>query len=222
MKKIILRNNIAVIDGDTHISRWVMQSGRLDHDQSMLSLLKPYIKKGDTVVDIGAFIGDHTIYYANAVGSTGSVVAFEPNQISFDCLVHNMSRYNWVKCMALGVSDSSHNIEILIDKNVGASHAVNGGNIPCIALDSLNLEACNFMKIDCEGMEIEVLEGGRKTIEKYKPYMLIEVNRHTLHRKEKTAEQLFEAISGLGYSYRNIYPSNGLSGIQFDVICTPI
>ena len=66
-----ITNGIATIESDLCISKWVRESGRLDHDQNMLPLLKPFIPLHGVVFDIGAFIGDHTIFYSNRVGDKG-------------------------------------------------------------------------------------------------------------------------------------------------------
>ena len=61
----ITKEGIAILENDTHISKWVEESGKLDHDQNDIPLILKYINEGDTVVDCGAFIGDHTIAYLN-------------------------------------------------------------------------------------------------------------------------------------------------------------
>lgn len=212
---------IALLEDDSHISVWIRQSGRLDHDTNMLPLLEPYIHKGNTVIDIGAFISDHTEFYRQRVGRTGKVYAFEPNKAAFDCLVFNTQKYSNVACFNLGASDKSENIALVHDKNAGAAYPTSGTDIPCITIDSLNLNECHFIKIDCEGYELKVLNGAKQTIEKYKPVMLIEINRGALKRQNIGSFQVFSWLSAQGYTYRNIYEGEGLGGEQFDVICIP-
>jgi FkbM family methyltransferase len=219
--KLTNGRTVALIDGDTHIGKWVIESGRLDHDSNMLPLLNAYIHKGFTVVDVGAFIGDHTEYYVNRVGRTGKVYAFEPNPAAFECLEYNMASYPNVLCINAGASDNGGKIGIATDPNAGASHAVEGGDIPCITLDGLNLTECHFIKIDCEGMEIKALDGAKATIAKHRPIMLIEVNRGALARQGVSAEALFAWLEVHGYRYRNIYTNQGLTDEQLDIICVP-
>lgn len=214
----ILPNGIAVIDGDTHISKWVEQTGRLDHDQNVLPLLTKHIPKGGTVVDIGAFIGDHTLHYANCVGITGSVVALEPNPVAFACLAHNMSAHKQVTCLNVGASDSSHTIGIEADANAGATYANAEGAIPCLPLDSLYLAACHFIKMDCEGYEVRALHGAFHTILMHKPVLLIEVNEGALARQGKRPADIFEILDECGYQYRNIYPNTPMEGDQYDIL----
>jgi FkbM family methyltransferase len=218
----ILDNGIAVIEGDTHISEWVKQSGRLDHDQNTLPLLTKYIPKGGTVVDIGAFIGDHTIHYANCVGVTGSVIALEPNPAAFECLANNMAEHRQVTCLNLGASNKSHSIGIEPDTNAGASHATGEGVIPCIALDSIYLAACHFIKMDCEGYEVKALHGAFQTIRTYKPVLLIEINESALNRQGYQSADIFGFLDDIGYQYRNIYQGQPMTGPQYDILAWSI
>jgi FkbM family methyltransferase len=213
--------SVATIENDSHISRWIEESGRLDHDQNMLPFLNAYIHKGFTVVDVGAFCGDHTEYYVNRVGRTGKVYAFEPNPPAFECLEFNMAKYPNVAVLNVGASDKPHGIGLATDANMGASHAIEGDELKCITIDSLGLTECHFIKMDCEGMEIKALDGAKATIAKHRPTMLIEVNRGALKRQAVSAEALFMWLEVHGYRYRNIYDNQGITDEQLDIICIP-
>lgn len=220
MKKIIIGGKeIAVLANDSHISKWVEQSGRLDHDTNMLPLLNRYIHKGFTVLDIGGYIGDHTQYYIDRVGREGKVFAFEPNLPAFECLKFNMAKYLNVATFNMGASDSNHTISIAQDDNVGASHAIEGNDVKCITIDSLKLKECHFIKMDCEGMELRALKGAKETIAKNRPTMLLEINRGALERQGTSADAVFEWLSDNRYFYRNIYAEQGLNDAQLDIIC---
>jgi len=148
---------VATIEGDTHIGAWVIESQRLDHDQNMLPLLKMYIPEGGVVVDVGAYIGDHTVYYAQCVGPKGAVMALEPNAEAFDCLKYNTKHLPNVYAFNVAASDRPGHIGLTKDSNAGATHATEGHDIQCDAIDSMGLSSCHFMKFDCEGMEPQAL-----------------------------------------------------------------
>jgi FkbM family methyltransferase len=215
-------NKVALIENDSHISKWVIQEGRLDHDQNTLPLLDAYVHRGFTVVDVGAFVGDHTIYYANRVGSRGSVYAFEPNPKAYECLKYNMKGRENVVCFKRGVSDSKHTIGLAQEVNAGATHAIADGDIQCVTLDSINLPNCHFIKMDCEGMELRALKGAELTIRKHRPTMLIEINQGALVRQGFDSLDIYNWLNDNGYRYRNIYDNQGLTDSQLDIICTPI
>ena len=215
-------NTIATIEGDTHIGKWAIESGRLDHDQNTLPLLAPLIPPGGTVVDVGAYIGDHTVFYAARVADAGSVFAFEPNPEAFKCLAFNVRHLSQVKPLNVGASNKAHEIGLAIDTNGGAAHATSEGNIPCITIDSLNLSACHFIKLDCEGMEPLALHGARETIMTHRPSMLIEVNEGALTRQGFNPATIFAILKHYGYAYRNIYEAQPMEGDQYDILCLPI
>lgn len=213
----ILSNGIAIIETDTHISRWVQETGRLDHDQYALPIVLQYIQKGDTVVDAGAFIGDHTTAYLAGVGLEGEVWAFEPNPEAFECLKHNCPT---AKCRNIGLSDTAGVVGLVKDVNGGASHlsSVGEGKIKTMMLDSLNLSRLDFFKLDVEGYECLALRGAINTITKHRPVMWIEVNKGALERAGASVEMLEGILFDLGYQWSG-YPEN--FGAQYDILCIP-
>ena len=212
---------VALLENDTHICRWIEESGQLSHDKNCLPLLNAYIHKGFTVIDVGGFVGDHTEYYVQRVGREGRVFVFEPNPPAFECLEYNMAKYPNVLCLNMGASDKPHKIAIAQNDNVGASHAIDGDDVSCITIDSLSLSSCNFIKMDCEGMELRALKGAEKTIANFRPTMLLEINRGALERQGTSADEVFAWLNEHGYTYRNIYAEQGLEDDQLDILCLP-
>lgn len=231
MKKVQLNDGeYAVIEGDTHISKWAVESGRLDHDQSALSRIIPFIPPGGVVVDAGAFIGDHTVAYAKRVGIEGEVHALEPNEEAYACLRFNTRDYRWVRTYCSGLSDGFGIASIARDQNAGASHLVEKAHdelppptdqkvIHLTSLDAWGLEQLNFLKLDIEGFEAKALMGAQETLYSCQPVMVIEVNDGALRRQGSSAEKLLALIDRLEYNYRNIYEGKACTGPQFDVIC---
>ena len=210
------RMGIWVLSNDTHISKWVEQEDRLDHDHVTLQRICRHIKPGDTVVDVGAFIGDHTIAYARATHGvdSGMVIAFEPNKAPFECLSRNMAGLSHVECINKGLSDMSEKHTLISDRNAGASYLQKGGDIETITLDSLGLKRLDFMKIDAEGMELKVLKGAEKTIAANKPTMYIEVNSAALARAGTSPGELLGWLRDHGYDVSGVE-----EGPQYDVLC---
>jgi len=212
----LLPNGICIIEGDTHISSWVEQSGRLDHDQYALPIILQHIKEGDFVVDAGAFIGDHTIAYLNACGDSGRVYAFEPNPLAYECLCNNCKN---AYCFKSGLGDKKEFISIKHSENAGASHLSSdeNGSISVVTLDSYNLEKLNFFKIDVEGYEFKALKGAEKTIAKFKPKMWIEINPGALAKQNTKPEDIFVFLRNLGYKIE-AFPD--FEENQYDILCT--
>lgn len=209
---------VAVLFSDTHIGKWVVENGRLDHDQNMLPLLIPHLGHG-AVVDVGAFIGDHTEFYAK---HASYVVAFEPNREAFDCLKFNMRSHSNVTCHPVGLGARTGGASIIKNDNAGMAVLVDGTDIDVLTLDSFGLSGVTFIKIDAEGWECDVLEGARDTIGRCRPSMLIEVNDAALRGQGRTPGELITKIEGMQYRLRNIYEGQPMNGPQYDVLCTPL
>lgn len=227
MKIIKGRNGkeIAILETDNCICKFVEQSGRLDHDRNMLPILLSHIPINGIVLDIGGFIGDHTIAYLNKVGENGIVYAFEPYIKAFECLEFNLKDYKNVKAFnyALGNSEDYISIEI-VETNDGMNFIKEGNEVRITKLDTIsqNFTKLDFIKIDCEGYELEVLKGGQHTIQKFKPKMLIEINEMTLNRQGIKREDIYEWLDTAGYIYHNIYANHGLYESQMDIIAQPL
>lgn len=169
-----------------------------------INLLAQFLKPGDTVIDTGANIGTHTVAFANFVGSTGSVLAFEPQRLAFQMLCGNVAIncLTNVRCMQQAVGDAVGRTNAPIvnpheQRNFGAVSLTNndrsGEVVDLVSIDSMDLKACNLIKIDVEGMEPGVIRGARETIKKFRPTLFVENN--TLDRTHGTNA----AIAELGY-----------------------
>lgn len=220
----ITKENIAIIEGDECISKWVENDGKLDHDPNSLPIILSYVKEGDAVIDCGAFIGDQTIGYAKKVGANGKVIAFEPNPIAFECLEYNLELFKNVELRNEGLSDSNGKINLVeVPTNAGMTFAEKSKKgIKCVTIDSLKLEKLDFIKIDAEGFEHNILKGAEKTIKKFKPKMVIEINNFALLRNGTSNNDVYIYLNELGYTYKNIYPGQTLYEEQLDLICIPI
>lgn len=226
----ILPNNIAVLPDDL-ISKWVEESGRLDHDQNTLPIVLPHIKPGDWVVDGGAYIGDHTIAYAKAVGPTGRVFAFEPNPLALECLRHNCGSPLPVVVYPYGVGhDYAAKEFVVTPENYGASFCQRcvsesgkerNAVVPIVTIDSRTLRRCDFIKLDVEGCEHKALLGAETTVTQFKPKMLLEINRGALARQGDSPESIYEWLKFHSYTFNPIWPTSRLEDEQLDILCLP-
>lgn len=198
----LLPNNIAVIERDSHITRWVEESGRLDHDWRFIQQFDHLIPSGGVVVDGGAYIGDHTEYYLNRVGLSGKVYAFEPNREAYQCLIHNCPEaVTYQNGLAMFADVATQNLN---PENIGASYLTAGlpSNEPvlCFPLDSLELKRLDFFKLDVEGMELQALRGGEATIERCKPAILLEFNVGRLEQNGVGPGVIYALLKRWGYA----------------------
>lgn len=159
--------------------------------QREIDFLAHFIAPGSTVLDIGAFIGTHTLAFSSLAGDHGTVIAFEPRVEAFELLSRNVQgnhRAN-VRLHQQGVADASTTIELhrlqpgALTNFAGLALEDDGGpasglayEVPLITIDSLSLPAVGLLKIDVEGMERQVLDGAGKTIASLKPAIFAEAN----------------------------------------------
>lgn len=138
--------------------------------------------KGNTVIDAGANIGNHTLYFLNEAKAQ-KVYSFEAVLNTWMLLKKNISlnglqdRAEAINC-ALGAEEGKANISSYFDSNIGATQLSNAGNgmIKTRRLDDFQFDGdVRLIKIDVEGWELEVIKGGKETIRKYKPYVFMEV-----------------------------------------------
>lgn len=212
--------NVALIADDTGVCSWVRQTRRLDYDRGMLDPVIPLIK-GGIVLDIGAFVGTHTVEYLK---HTDCVISFEPNPAAFECLAHNCPTALRIN-VALGIKHSKR-FWTRIVPNCGASFLSDERTPDCLEVQVRTLDSfaiskrIGYIKLDAEGEEVNILRGAWKTITVHRPAMLIEVNKAALIRTGTSEEELLSVLHAYGYETRPIWPGTETSP-QWDVIATP-
>jgi FkbM family methyltransferase len=176
-----------------------------EYSEGEVDLFKQVIKPTDHVVEVGSNIGALTV---PLLLLAAKVYAFEPQGAIFPMLVANCLLTNKPAYIAQhAVSDFVGELDIPIIDYDG--QIVNGGgleitsdygpdarkeHVRVITIDSLNLEQCNFIKADVEGMEEKVLRGAEQTIGRLRPILYVENDR------EPKSQSLCEYIYSLGYS----------------------
>ena len=167
-----------------------------------LSVMSKFINEGDFVFDIGANIGAFTVPFSKNVGRYGKVFSFEPQKFIYKLLSKNISLNNLknVICFnnAVGVKNSFLELDHIDYSEVGNFGGVSFKydnstftkfaskekyKVSSTKLDNfLYLKKCNFIKMDVELMEMDVLKGGEKFIKKFRPIMWIE--NHEIYPNE--------------------------------------
>ncbi len=171
--------------------------------QAELDILTPLLRPGRVVLDIGAFIGSHTVYFAQQVTQRGRVYSIEPQRHAFQMLCGNvaLNALTNVTCLPCVVGREAGWRRL---GEVSPTTAGNFGGTPSlvvptgeptrvIRVDDLELPRCDVMKIDVEGMELDVLAGAAATIERFKPIVYCENNR------AERSSQVLGALSRHGY-----------------------
>ena len=187
--------------------------------QKIFDKIKKYIYPDNVVVDIGSHVGWLSTMYALRVGVNGELHCFEPNKFVFNILTKNLKTLypdNITKrpliCRNnIAVSDSckSNQSYWYIDFGLcnGGYNRIAGPveyKVSTIDLDGYfgyNYKTLiNFIKIDTEGHEEEILRGASKTIEFSRPNMMLELYKFsTMDRRES----LYDLLCKMGYDCYN-------------------
>ena len=232
---IITDFDVAIVEGDTHIGQWVLEHRSLAIAEHMIGQVRKHIKRGSTVIDCGANIGDHTVTYSRLVGQDGCVLAFECNPAARECLEYNL-KHCQNNCVAFRNplwSVSGRKLGLVTDPNVGATHVSAESAVEeseTTTIDDVlaefrrlgtTLRTVSLIKMDIEGAEVDVLIGAKDTIEQHQPVMMIEVNKGALKRLGRSDDELLSMIGYLGYEWSMVYPEHQITDPQYDIICVP-
>lgn len=173
---------------------------KLPYERDMLINMCSHLQKGDIVLDIGANVGNHTLYLAGV--RQAKVLAFEPNRHLADAIRRSVQLSGLedavtVFNIGLGKISAHAHFEKDIPENLGAQKLeVGDGELEIARLDDQKIPSpVKIIKIDVEGMELDVLEGGRNLILRDRPLLYIESATEASYR------QISTYLAELGYGY---------------------
>lgn len=185
-----------------HIQKGIYESHNF-YELETLDFLKLHYKQFEHVVDIGTNIGNHMLYYCSNMGAQ-QVVCFEPNQFNREVLEKNIELNHLQKKVTV------YPYAVGAEKGKGVQSNFSLGNtgmnrvdkieaekdttdaIDIRSLDEFDLKQIDFLKIDVEGFETDVLLGAGATLRRCKPVVLIEVF-------EKSREQVDTMMQEYGF-----------------------
>lgn len=187
-------------DGETHLTQWmdkvnIIVDGKPTYQYGKLEKALGYVNNWGTAVDIGSHCG---LWACHLVKHFRFVHAFEPVAAHRECWKKNVldgmkgfsdDEDNWllapaddshrsgceVNLHACALGERSGNVSIHTAPTSSGDSWVHGpGDIPLRTLDSFNLPAVDFMKLDCEGYELFALRGAEETLKRCKPCVIVE------------------------------------------------
>jgi FkbM family methyltransferase len=147
-------------------------------DDFEISLLRKHIKKGDTVLDIGANIGYYAAMLSNSVGENGKVYCFEPDKTNFNHLEKATTNYKNISILNKAVGPKTEKIKIYTSKELNVDHRtyqpeeydkvieIDAVSIDDYLLLTERVEApkVDFIKMDIQGFEMQAIKGMTKTL----------------------------------------------------------
>ena len=193
------------------------------YEPEFLKLIKNNLDKGDTFVDIGANIGQHSLFASEVVEQKGKVISFEPIPLIYDqfntSIAENNKRNKCENIYLYNYACGEKDYETVIytsDINMGASSMVDKSrgkqvSIKVIKADEiLKLEnRVDLIKIDVEGYEYEALIGLEETIKKFHPKVIIEYSPcYYVNEKEVSKRLILEFFLERGYEIFDLEDNN--------------
>lgn len=150
-----------------------------------LPIIDKYLDEGAVILDIGANIGSHTVYWA-LERNAKKIYSFEPLPDTFSILQTNIKLNNLedrVRIYDVGLSDTVCHTDVqhYSEMNIGGTSFIKreSGQFQFKTLDSFNIqEHIDLIKIDVEGAEVDVLNGAVNTIQKSHPIIVLETFTH--------------------------------------------
>lgn len=178
------------------------------YDLSALKDIQNYIKDGSIILDIGANIGNHSMFLARFCRPE-KIYAFEPVPATYSILIENIERNHYgdiVTAYPYGAGKAAGRASIskFNQENIGGTELQEDaeGSIEIVSIDSFipGLNKLDFIKIDVEGFENWVLEGAIHTIQRFKPTIYIEIF-------EKNFDNINQWLQNQGYGIIKQYYS---------------
>jgi FkbM family methyltransferase len=186
------------------------------YEAEEVRFLRRWLGPGDVMVDVGAHVGLFVLYGARRVGPTGVVHAFEPVPYNFERLAANvaLNGYENARLNRAAAGDHASEVSLGLYMDASAGSASGGYSVggrhgdsvtaPLVKLDDYlaeNVEGrVRLLKIDVEGLELQVLKGLTETLERCPPdAIMLEVFAVMLEQHGTRPGELYELLEQAGY-----------------------
>ena len=193
--------DFAYLKNDTIIGRSLDFYG--EYAEAELALASQLLRSGNKVIDVGANIGLHSIFYSKIVGNEGEVYAFEPRHLNYFFLVTNLTLNNAFnvqhfkaavgteKPLYLPINKVDDKINHGALKTTSTESDDNFEKCAVFKLDDVGLDYCNLVKVDVEGNEVDVLKTGEQMFSTMRPFIIAEC--------QQNQKEILQFIKDIGY-----------------------
>ena len=192
------------------------------HEPINTQIISRILKKGMTCLDIGGNIGYYVLLERQLVGDKGRIIAFEPLPRNYQYLQKNIQLQNVKNISAYNFAcgDKEGKATFFVNKKSNGCCVIAEGvappdpslgtltEVPIKILDpfieELKLERVDFVRMDSEGYELHILKGLKKTLEKFKPIISIELHKRQLG--VDGTKEFFKLMKDLDYEVESYVP----------------
>jgi protein O-GlcNAc transferase len=218
---------VVVPDSLNGITPYVLRE-QLDWFEDEIKFLRRLLKPGQQVIDIGANYGVYTLSMAKSVGPAGQVWAFEPASGTAALLAEGIDSndFRQVTLEQSALSNTCGTAQLSLNENSelnallhGAPAAIASETVPLVSLDSCierhQWRDIDFVKIDAEGEEENIISGGKRFFEELSPLVQYEIKAG-----DKLNMRLMQDFAAIGYDSYRLVPGLDLL-VPFDSASTP-
>ncbi len=192
------------------------------HEPLNTKILSKILKQGMTCIDIGGNIGYYVLLERKFVGTNGKIIAIEPLPQNFEYLNKNIKLHNFKNIFTFNFAcgDKDCIADFYINKKSNGCQLVRDGAPPLdpskgifskvqvkkldSLVEELKLESVDFIRMDVEGYELNILKGVRKTLEKFKPIISLELHKRQLG--VDGTKEFFKLMKDLDYEIESYAP----------------
>jgi FkbM family methyltransferase len=201
-------------------------------DRGEVKFLKKLLQPEHVFIDVGGNVGVFSLLAAKRV-SKGQVHVFEPSPFHLKKLKANVKRndYSNILIHPFGLFSSECVSKLYFPaivyglQNTGmasqfpfATDVALEETVRCVTLDGYAMnrgfKRIDVMKIDVEGAELDVLEGARRCIRKWRPHVVMEVSREHVERAGRKVDEVIDFWRSMGYAIARIDHDGKLSPIS--------
>ena len=195
-----------------HVAGRFLEAPKLEHCREL-------IEPGAVIVDVGANVGNHLVYFAHFM-APARIFPIEPHPESIRLLRENIA-LNLIACvderhLGIGIGGERGRLAIEMpsqgDLVLARLLPSPAGNIEVYPLDDLGFERVDLLKIDVEGMEFDVLHGMADTLRRCRPVLMIEVREADVARFVEAMRghhyRLEREFAGIGYKNLFLLPEH--------------
>lgn len=160
-------------------------------------LITKLLRRGMTVIDVGANVGYYLLMVEAEIGKDGIVILIEPSQENIPALEKNIAINGFQNVnlypVAVGLKEGIAGLRSGLNSGI-VENGSGAYEVQVKQLDALVDQKVDFLKIDVEGFEGQVLAGAKEIIKRDRPILFLEVHPHLLGRFGFDTDQIFDFL----------------------------
>jgi FkbM family methyltransferase len=195
------------------LARWIYDGFEMEE----VRFIQDVLKTGDVFIDVGCNIGLFSLIASEIVGEQGRVECFEPSTRTFGRLQENIkvNGFTNIRAHNIGISNEKGTLRLNVSENghdAWNTFAANNDDkfhkIEEVAVSTLDirLEGTDknriaLVKIDVEGWEKYVFQGGLNFLQGYSPTLMVEFSEDNTFAAGYFVQEVYDMLAGLGYKW---------------------